>query len=384
MITDIGRNILAKYLIGEASSYASYIAIGVGPKPLAVGEPFPDFSAQKNLDFEVIRVPIVSRGYVYDELGNPNIVFAAEISGDQRYEITEVGLYPGRANPLAANLDSRMLFNFSEAENWEYHTENASQAIPLIVAPLNLDQPSGSIAVTEQVFRTNSNNTLFAGPIRTGLNERPRFLNRSLIVKGDTSYVVNNATSNNLEISTAGTEYNASHIHFNNTSATFDANSTDDELRMAFSILSKDETQSETLQSVKILVEFAEADVASPVNFARFEVDLVQGTDSVDFTGNRYFVVKKKLSELIKSPGFTWSAVNSTRIYVSTYQTGQTAPSENFYVAFDGLKLENTTALNPVYGLTGYSLIKTADGSPIVKESNTSNIVEFRFGMEVA
>lgn len=384
MITNTGRNILAKYLIGEASSYASYIAIGVGPKPLAVGEPFPDFSTQTSLDFEVLRMPITSRGYVYDELGNPNIVFAAEIPGDQRYEITEVGLYPGRTNPLAASVDSRMLFNFSESENWEYHTETASLAIPLIVAPLNLDQPSGSIAVTDPVFRTNSNNTLFAGPIRTGLNQRPRFLNRTMIVRGDLSYVIANPTSGNLEISSAGANYNASHIHFNSVSTNLDASSTDDELRLAFAILNKDDTQSETVQSVKILIEFAEADVASPVNFARFEVDLTQSQDGIDFTGNRYFVIKKKLSELVKSPGFTWSAVNSARVYASVYQTAQTEPSNNFYVALDGFKLENTTALNPLYGLTGYSLIKTDDGSPIVKESNTSNIIEFRFGMEVA
>lgn len=384
MITNTGRNILAKYLIGEASSYASYIAIGVGPKPLAVGEPFPDFSTQTSLDFEVLRMPITSRGYVYDELGNPNIVFAAEIPGDQRYEITEVGLYPGRTNPLAANVDSRMLFNFSESENWEYHTETAALSIPLVVAPLNLDQPSGSIAVTDPVFRTNSNNTLFAGPIRTGLNQRPRFLNRTMIVRGDLSYLANNVTTGNLEISSAGSGYNASHIHFNSVSTNLDANSTDDELRLAFAILNKSDTQSEAVQSVKILIEFAEADVASPVNFARFEVDLTQSQDGIDFTGNRYFVVKKKLSELIKSPGFTWSAVNSARVYASVYQTAQTEPSNNFYVALDGFKLENTTSLNPLYGLTGYSLIKTDDGSPIVKESNTSNIVEFRFGMEVA
>jgi hypothetical protein len=382
MITNTGRNILSKYLVGQAQSYASYIAIGVGPKPLAVGETFPDFSSQQTLDFEVLRMPITTRGYVYDELGNPQIVFAAEIPSDERYEISEVGIYPGRANPTAGNLDSKIVYSFSETENWEYHTENTAESIETIVAPLNLDQASGSIAVDNKVFRTNSNNTLFGGPIRQTLQERPRFLNRSLFVQGDISHLTTNGDTGRLEIVSDGT-FNSSHIHYNGITLNLDPNSADDELRLAFSLLSKDETQAEDPQVVKILMEFAEADVATPTNFARFEVDLTQGTGQTDFSGNRYFVIKKKLSELFKSPGFTWNGINSVRIYVTVYEFGSAVPSPNFYISFDGLRFENTTAQNPLYGLTGYSLIKTENGYPIIKESNTSNLIEFRFGMDI-
>jgi hypothetical protein len=384
VITNIGRNILSKYLVGQAQAYASYIAIGVGPKPLIVGEEFPDLSEQQNLDFEVLRMPITTRGFVYDEVGNPNIVFAAEIPSDERYEISEVGIYPGLANPTAGSLDSKIVYNFSEAENWEYHTENAASAIETIVSPLNLDQASGSIAVENDVFRTNSNNTLFSGPIRQGLQERPRFLNRSLLVRGNMSHLVTNGVTDMLEIYSGDANYNASHVHYNSISLDLDPNSADDELRFAFSVLSKDETQAEDPQTVKILMEFAEADVATPVNFARFEVDLTQGQDETDFASNRYFVITKKLSELIKSPGFTWNAVNSVRIYATVFQFASSVPSDNFYIALDGLRFENTTALNPLYGLTGYSLIKTNTGYPIIKESNTSNIIEFRFGLDIA
>ena len=34
MITNTGKSIIAKYLVGQAPAYASYIAIGCGPKPL--------------------------------------------------------------------------------------------------------------------------------------------------------------------------------------------------------------------------------------------------------------------------------------------------------------------------------------------------------------
>lgn len=382
MITDIGRNILSKYLVGQAQSYASYIAIGVGPKPLAVGESFPDFSDQENLDFEVLRMPITTRGFVYDQAGNPQIVFAAEIPTDERYEISEVGIYPGKTNPTAGNLDSKIVYTFSEAENWEYHTEDTASSIETIVSPLNLDQPSGSIAVEDVVFRTNANNTLFSGPIRQVLQERPRFLNRALFVRGDMSHLETNSSNDRLEVVDDGT-FNSSHIHYNGINLDLDPNSADDELRLAFSLLSKDETQAEDPQVVKILMEFSEADIPNPINFAKFEVDLTQGSDGVDFAANRYFVIKKKLAELIKAPGFTWNAVNSVRIYVTVYEFANASPSENFYISFDGLRFENTTAQNPLYGLAGYSLIKTANGYPVVKESNTSNIIEFRFGLDI-
>ncbi len=64
MITDIGKKIIGKYLIGQAPAYASYIAIGCGPTPLNTNDVTEDFSNKKSLDFEMFRVPISSRGFV--------------------------------------------------------------------------------------------------------------------------------------------------------------------------------------------------------------------------------------------------------------------------------------------------------------------------------
>jgi hypothetical protein len=387
VITDVGKNILAKYLIGQAPAYASFIAIGVGPRPLAVGQSLPDFSEKEQLDFEVLRMPISSRGFVYNDQGEPNIVFLAEIPGDQRYGITEIGIFPGRANPSAGGLDSKMLYTFAESENWEYHTQTSASSIPTIVSPLN-ESLSGSIinptnpdgsAIT--VFRASSNNIVFSSPERLNLFERPRFLDRALLVRGDLSSLV--IDNGNVKVSTTQSPYPGSHIHYNGISLDLDSNSTEDELRLAFSVMSKEDVQTLTVQSVRLLVEFVNADVDEPVTFAKFQVELNQSDPNVNFATNRYFVVKKKLGELIRSPNFTWDAVNSVRIYATVIQAGQAAPSQNFYISFDALRFENTTIKNPLYGLTGYSVIKTPDGKPIVKESNTSNSIEFRFGLDV-
>lgn len=384
MITNTGRNILAKYLLGQTTSYASHIAIGIGPEALAVGSAFPDSSTKTNLDFEVLRMPITSRGFVYDDSGVPNIVFTAEIPSDQRYEITEVGVYPGRVNPTVGTRRSRILFTFGENENWEYHLENSTENIETIVSPLNLDQPGGSIAVTNTVFRTNSNNTLFNGPIRVNRNERPRFLDRSLLVKSNTSWIETDFTTGNLVVRDDPNVYYGSHIHYNGISVDLDAHSADDELRLAFSVLDQNETANVLLNEVRILIEFADADVATPTNYARLEIILNEADPGIDFANNRYIVTKTKLGDLVKSSGFTWSAVNSMKVYVTAFEQGLAIPSDSFFVSLDALRIENTTAVSPVYGLVGYSVVKTQDGNPLVKESNTSNTIEFRFGMDVA
>ena len=58
-------------------------------------------------------------------------------------------------------------------------------------------------------------------------------------------------------------------------------------------------------------------------------------------------------------------------------------PSSKFFVGLDGLRMENNTAENPIYGLVGYSVVRNRDARPFVKESNSANIIEFRFGMDV-
>jgi hypothetical protein len=56
----------------------------------------------------------------------------------------------------------------------------------------------------------------------------------------------------------------------------------------------------------------------------------------------------------------------------------------NFFVFLDGLRVENVTATNALYGLTGYSIIQTQDASTVVKNPNTSNYIEFRFSVDVS
>ena len=92
MITNTGKGIIGKYMLGQAPAYASYLAVGCGPQPLQTEDVSDDFATKTNLDFEMFRVPISSRGFV-NENGIDKIVLTAELPTEERYEITEVGLY---------------------------------------------------------------------------------------------------------------------------------------------------------------------------------------------------------------------------------------------------------------------------------------------------
>jgi hypothetical protein len=386
VITNTGTNILAKYLIGQAPAYASFISIGVGPKPMDLNDPLLNYSSKTEMDFEVLRVPISSRGYVYDAQGNANIVFVGELPTDQRYEFSEVGVFSAKSNPAAGSYGSRMLYTFSESESWEYHDEELATGIPTYLEPLYLDQEQSIIAVDDVVFRTNTNNAVFNSDIRTGRYEPSRFLDRTLLIRGNMS-TLESVGGRVLLKENDELGYYSSHIHLAGVTPNLNKNAPGDEIRLAFSLVNKLDVQATAIDSVKLLIEFASTDATNPDNFARMEIDL--GNEDVDFSANRYVVSKTKLEDLVKSTGFTWTNVNIIKVYASVYEQDanpENPPilSDNFYVALDGLRFENLTAVSPLYGLTGYSVIRTADAKPIVKQSNSSNLIEFRFGLDVA
>jgi hypothetical protein len=393
MITNTGKGILAKYLIGQAPAYASYIAVGCGPQALNSEEPgftpeqIAEYSAKNALDFEMFRVPIISRGYV-NEGGNVKLVLTAELPTEERYEITEVGVFSAGSNPSAGAFDSKSVYSFTQTEGWEYHTNTGVKEVPTVYSPLDSDNDNiitGEYFVNGQlvetpVFHTNADNRTFTNTTRVGRNERCRFLNNIVMIAGDDSVL-----SKNLDGSLNVDSGN--HIHITNASFNFNKNSPTDELRLAFSVISKDPALDVAPDNVKILVEFSSSDTSSSGEHAKFSVNLDNegfsgdGDQTVDFASNRYFVVSKQLQELAYTAGFNWDVITTVRVYAYVEVDGQA--SSDFYVALDAMRLENLTTNNPLYGLTGYSVLKNDGALPIVKLSNTSNFIEFRISVGV-
>ena len=455
MITNIGKNILAKYLVGQTPSYASHIAVGCGPTPIPSDGTLGDYSGKSSLGFEMFRVPIISRGFV-EEGGVSKVVLTAELPTQERYEITEVGIFSAASNPSAGAFDSKTVYSFSESESWKYSSQGTE--IPSIYEPLDdrvvritnasaaANTPSGSIVTyttdaehgldagtrisisaiaptvfnlsdvtiatvptstsftvvspttitgtfassgylindvdtniinqVYPVFQTNADNKIFTNANRVNRYERCRFLNNIFAISGNNANIT--VDGNGSLTAEAGSNF----IQLTNISTDFSKNSPTDELRLAFSVVNKVGAATTLPKSVRIIVEFSSTGTFKSGKWAIFEA-VVDDTEN-NFETNRYFVVSKQLQELQKSSEFSWSEVNTVRIYASVIKNGSTTPTSDFYVCLDGFRLENVTSSNSLYGLTGYSIIKTPEAKTIIKSANTTNYIEFRFGLDVA
>ena len=374
MITNTGKTIIGKYLLGQAPAYASYLAVGCGKTPLTTGDPISDYSAKENLDFEMFRVPISSKGFI-NEGGVNKIVLTAELPTEERYEITEVGLYSAGSNPSAGAYDSKTIFAFTSGENWVYHTNTASSSITPVSLALDNPADDNIIAVTEPVFQTNADNSIFYKTSRAERYERCRFLNNVILIAGNDS-----------TLGTSGGHFtvgaNSNHIHLSNVGVDLSKNSPSDQLRLAFSIINKDGTAavSATPDTVRILIDFSSNDEFGVGEYARFEAEVTNAGSQ--FETNRYYVVSKELQDLYVSGNFSWNAVTNVKIYACAIDGG--TPSDDYYIALDAVRLENIATTSPLYGLTGYSVIKNNTAETIIKSPNTSNYIEFRFSIGVS
>jgi len=361
MITNDGKELIAKYLLGQAPQYATHLAIGAGAKPLDLNDPSPSSSiiqAKTIMNFETARVPIVSKGFV-DDGGETKLTFTAELPKDNRYDVTEVALWSAGGNNLAINSDSRMIFNFSES--WERHDSSISE-IPF----LETIGTSGDITIEETVFSTSTSNITLRTSPRFSRKEGPRYLNRKIFVRGDSSEI---SGENGLW------EGTGTHIHLNGINFLIGNNSANDKLKLAFSLINKTSLGIEGLpDKVKILVEFYRNEVTTTRGFAKAEIEV----DGSEFIGNSYHLKEFAISELITSEDFASAEIRIARIFVSVIK--DEVVSDDWYVALDGFRIDNIGTVNPLYKMVGYSIVKI-DGRPIIKFQNTNNYIEFRLSL---
>jgi hypothetical protein len=108
---------------------------------------------------------------------------------------------------------------------------------------------------------------------------------------------------------------------------------------------------------------------------------------------NRYNVAEVPISSLVAYPSNNVAPTlsNINKIVVSA----KVGSSDNgyYWIALDGLRIDNISSNTATYDMVAYSQIKnyaplasnpsTTYATPIVKDANSSNFVEFRFGFGV-
>ena len=388
MITTNGKNIVAKYLLNQAPEFASHIAIGVGGEALPTSSSVIFADTAKSLGFEVARVPILSKGLLKenDPQGNPveKIVFKAELPVEQRFKITEIGIYPASNNLVAENFDSRMVSSFSNSEPWAYSNNlNTSGAVLYIgsitisdTVPGNID--TSSSAIWGDFIFINSNSTIFEYSDRVNRGEPPRYLNRSLTVSGSTSVVdsLMPAVSASINTSSPSSYY----IENNSINLNLSKNLPQDQIKLAFSVVSlaRQGVSSVTPANVKIRLELLNN---SGTNSPKAYVDIALQDETLNLS--RYQVVTKELGEFTTTENFSWASVDGVRIYTCIHNDSYVTTGDHF-VFYDGIRFENVASYNPLYSLVAADYIKTLDENPILKKENSAGYVEYRFGLGVS
>ena len=481
MITNDGKEIVSKYILGQVPAFATHLSIGCGATPLGVLDAYPSTAVAKNLmDFEMTRVPISSKGFVDDSVtyllnnkvlssnvatltttsvhditigetvvisigdivfdgqyivtatnsptnttfsysrvntnvstiaipspygsvivSRTKVSFTAELPTADRYEITEIGLWSAKSNNLASIYDSRIVFNFSQ--NWFGHDSAGVISTPPIKTLGTA--LSSDIVATETIFYALTNDILFQNSTRKARKEGPRYLNTTLLARGDLSTIAPAAggswTTTTLKSDWVGS---GSHIHISDINFDIGGNNASDIVKLAMSVVDRTVTGS-TIDNVKILVEFFKNESTTSTNYAKMQI-YVPGAayGGVSYlNANKYYVASSELSQNIDysnyntgtslvetlskpyvrfytSGTFSPTEIRMCRIFVSI--TASSVPSTNHYICFDGLRLDSTVE-NPVYKMSGYSIVRK-DGTPISKLANTNNYIDFRFSLGVA
>ena len=505
MITNTGKEIIAKYLMGTSPAYASYIALGCGARPrpnvttvgtassagdvftvssvngIWVGAkitkvsgtgvlsssgdtivtqiitsstfrvnyvPATSFSGatlgiQTNpdtnvLDFEMFRVPISSRGYIKED-GLNKIILTAELPTEERYEISEVGVFSAGSNSNAGSYDSKTISAFADTETWKYN-DGSSLSSPTLITTSLIDG-SNVITSAADAIQTNANNAAFLNTVRANRYERSRYLNNVLMLRSNTSHIT---TSGGNFVLASG----AKNLQLSGQTVDLTRNSTSDLLKVAFSLIAVDGAAATIPDTVRVLIEFVNSDGSQSAKMQAEATNAAYGLSS-----NRYVVVSKRLDQLVYTPTFSWNTVSVIKIYTSalntfivnnkalssdvatlttsashgmaigdkvtvagvdstfngtytvtavtsdTFSYAKTATNvtsaavsptgtaevsrSGYFIGLDAMRIDNVGTVNPLYGLTGYSIIQNSSAQTVIKAPNTNNYIEFRFILDV-
>jgi len=349
-----------------------------------------DYSAKRSLDFEMVRVPITSRGLSIEDTID-TLVFGAESPTQDRLSVTEIGIYSAGTNNLSVGSQSNILHTFANYENWELHSLTSS-AVSDYIGVLGKDQTGAVLALTSTDIAKfiSSDDAIFENANRTTLLEKPRMYDSTLIVSGNMSSIDNIATS--ASAMTIGTDIVSGvpdyrHIHLLGQSYNFNQNSSSDEIRIAFSVLYKTVQTITNPDYLGIIVEFSsETETVNP-KYARMKIRKT----SADLASTHYFVETVSLANLEMSANFSWSAVDTVKIFCTALSGG--SPSSNYYVALDAIRFQNVydEDKNSSYGMSAYSVVgttKTISATdyivPIEKSLNNSSLIEYKFPITVS
>ena len=311
------------------------------------------------------------------------IVVTADLPINERYEITELGLYSIGSDPTLTTSASRIVANFTQDEVWQYVRYISSTDSAYVDVPYysSITDATNAITVsnfttTAKVFQTNSDNPFFIQNSRVTSNQRSRFLRDCTIIYGGLS-----------KFSAALTPASTSdYISISNFNLDLSKNSALDELRIAFSLIENVAMGAVTTvaKSLNIMLQFVAENGSDNAKYHFRDsnaTSLTSGTGP--YTSSRYRTLSLALNAATytsRTTNFDWKNVRSLRIYASTETAADYSGTvaSQWAIVLDAIRFENKSSNNPKYGLVAYTVVNS-NGVPVVKDTSTNSLVEFRF-----
>lgn len=426
---------IAMSLANQLSSPFSYIALGVGPKPLVKPIPIEGTAAaltsywdasnsnqtvddgvwlfevdtglvkkgdgvtayaslpyvaggiqwesevlktKTKLDFEAVRIP-VSAASAVEEGGKAVIALSGQLPAAQRFEFSEIGVFSAEKNGLLTTEPPRMIYTFSSTENWKWHEGLSLNDIRMVSSissnDVDISLINPATGNPEPLFVSASNSVFF---VQGRKNQRARVYLDALMVPGNLS-----------TINTASAEWTATNQnHLFCSAARFSLSKArpDDVLSLAFSVANNEWQNVSTNPpvSVQIMIKMLDADNAG--EYAKLQIDLENGVANPQITpdpsttlieDNGYFVAQVPISDLATSAGWVGSKIDDVEVYVQVEPDVGLA-AEDYCVIVDALRFDSNNDNNPTYGLTAYSVVQNTFGEAEIKESGAESMVEFK------
>ena len=293
------------------------------------------YSDMKELDFEVIRVPITESGVEYvKSTGNnkyfTDIVLTATVPSFDRYKFTEIGVYSAQSNSASSTKPSQLLFRFSPEENWSgVDTDTKTQDSDLVTNE------------TAYYPYDNKNFAYFSSALVSQLYAEPRVGSWCVSLSGE--------VSNSVE------------------SFGFGSVRPDDEFRLAYflntagNLSGKNITKSAKITFTDRAGKTASGDFATNEKMFAGDNDLIPS--HADF-GQKYGVGVIAAKDLTVETGFSWADVRIVKLEEATPPpTDPPGTPQPPAIFVDALRFVSTNHNNPNYGLIAYSVVQNRNGS---------------------
>ena len=439
MITQNGKELIAKFLLGQAPAFATHIAIGVGARPgldrrrtiasrgakdgiVTLTSPGHGYRVGDTVSVTInpttynghfvltdttkdtlsyrLDVPdnatVATTGYAKIAAGVAMSCEAARFPITSRGYVNEGGV---TKMAFAAEMPTTERYLVSEVALWSAGSNaNAKNVDSRQLYSFGLlegwkyhhdatvenvpfrsflasNPPDIDAAMVGRAFICPSDTPVMTNAFRANRYEPGRFHGHTIMLRGDSAVIESTSQDRNGILSASG-----DHVHLDTVPIDLSRQSPNDELKLGFSVVSRLAANATAPSKVRVVVEFLHSE-SLDTGYARMYGEF----NKSDIDTNRYVVLRRRLADLETSGDFDWSKVRNVRIFASCLDAAG-VPDKDSYVALDIMRFDNVSSPNPLYAMTGYTVFN--DGSPsspkpIYKMANTSNYVEFRANIGV-